>query len=115
MAEGLFRHEMRGRKDYRVLSAGVGALDGQTPSEYAVRALRELGIDISKQLSRLLTAELIQQADYIFGMTHSHVDAITLLYPQATEKTFCCASLTRRWTFMKMTLAIRSAGRMTFT
>lgn len=88
MAEGLFRHEMRGRKDYRVLSAGVGALDGQTPSEYAVRALRELGIDISKQLSRLLTAELIQQADYIFGMTHSHVDAITLLYPQATEKTF---------------------------
>ncbi len=88
MAEGLFRHEMRGRKDYRVLSAGVGALDGQTPSEYAVRALRELGIDISKQRSRLLTAELIQQADYIFGMTHSHVDAITLLYPQATEKTF---------------------------
>ncbi len=88
MAEGLFRHETRGRKDYRVLSAGVGAIDGQTPSEYAVRALRDLGIDISKQRSRLLTHELVQQADYIFGMTHSHVDAITLLYPQATEKTF---------------------------
>src|SRR5437667_112794 len=88
MAEGLFRHVVKGRNDFRVLSAGVGAVDGLPPSEHAVRALRELGIDISKQRSRMLTADLIQQADYIFGMTHSHVDAITMLYPQATEKTF---------------------------
>src|SRR6266516_7314430 len=62
MAEGLFRH--------------------------AVQVLRELGIDISTQRSRLLTAEVVNQADYIFGMTHGHVDAINLLYPQAAEKTF---------------------------
>ena len=36
----------------------------------------------------MLTAELVQQADYIFGMTHGHVDAMNLLYPQAAEKTF---------------------------
>ena len=36
----------------------------------------------------MLTAELVQQADYIFGMTHSHVDTMTMLYPQAAEKTF---------------------------
>ena len=29
MAEGLFRHAIKGRGDYRVLSAGVGAIDGQ--------------------------------------------------------------------------------------
>src|SRR6185295_12088588 len=52
------------------------------------RAMRELGIDISHQRSRMLTGQIVQQADYIFGMTHSHVDAITLLYPQAAEKTF---------------------------
>ena len=50
--------------------------------------MRELGMDISAQRSRMLTAELVQQADYIFGMTHSHVDTIVLLYPQAAEKTF---------------------------
>src|SRR5918992_3833323 len=88
MAEGLFRHATKGRNEFRVVSAGVGAVDGLPPSEFAVRALRELGIDISKQRSRMLTAELVNQADYIFGMTHSHVDAITLLYPQAAEKTF---------------------------
>src|SRR3989441_11462858 len=88
MAEGLFQHAMKGRGDFHVLSAGVGAIDGQPPSAYAVQALRELGIDISQQRSRMLTAELVNQADYIFGMTHGHVDAINLLYPQATEKTF---------------------------
>src|SRR5262245_48004368 len=88
MAEGLFRHAVKGRGDCEVVSAGVGALDGMPPSEHAVRALRELGIDISGQRSRMLTPELVQRADYIFGMTHSHVDAIMLMYPQAAEKTF---------------------------
>src|SRR5881409_3691213 len=88
MAEGLFQHAVKGRGEYRVFSAGVGAADGLPPSEHAVRALKELGIDISHQRSRMLSAELVRQADYIFGMTHSHVDAILLLYPQAAEKTF---------------------------
>src|SRR5881296_3438461 len=88
MAEGLFRHAAKGRGDFRVFSAGVGAIEGQPPSAHAVQALRELGIDISQQLSRMLTAEVVNQADYIFGMTHGHVDAINLLYPQAVEKTF---------------------------
>src|SRR3954470_17376091 len=88
MAEGLFRHATKGKGDFRVLSAGVGAIDGQPPSSHAVNALKELQIDISRQRSRMLTGEVIQQADYIFGMTHGHVDAITLLYPQAADKVF---------------------------
>src|SRR5690242_20038372 len=88
MAEGLFRHLVKGRNDYRILSAGVGAVDGQPPSPHAVRALKELGIDISRQRSSMLTARLVDEADYIFGMTHGHVDAITLLFPHAAEKTF---------------------------
>jgi RpiB/LacA/LacB family sugar-phosphate isomerase len=88
MAEGLLRHAMKGRGDFRMLSAGVGAIDGQPPSAHAVSVLKELGIDISRQRSSMLTAELVDQADYIFGMTHGHVDAINLLFPQAVEKTF---------------------------
>lgn len=88
MAEGLFRHAVAGRGDYRVLSAGLGAMAGQPPSLHAVRAMKELGIDISAQRSRMVNPELVQQADYILGMTHSHVDTITLLYPAAAEKTF---------------------------
>ena len=88
MAEGLFKQAVRGRGAYRVISAGVGALDGQRASDHAVTACRALGIDISQHRSQHLTARVVAEADYIFGMTHSHVDAITLLYPQAVEKTF---------------------------
>src|SRR5271155_6080673 len=88
MAEGLFRHAMQERPDCEVISAGVGAMEGQPPSSHAVRALKELGIDISQQRSRMLTPELVERADYIFGMTHSHVDSINLLFPHAAEKTF---------------------------
>src|SRR6185436_742535 len=35
-----------------------------------------------------LTPELVSQADFIFGMTHNHIDTVMLLYPQAAEKTF---------------------------
>jgi glycine hydroxymethyltransferase len=88
MAEGIFRHLTGGRRDIQVLSAGIGATPGQPPSAFAVEAVKELGIDISRQRSRQLTSDLVQQADYIFGMTHSHVDTVFLLYPQAAEKTF---------------------------
>lgn len=88
MAEGIFRAAVKGRGDYRVLSAGLGALEGQPPSTHALRAVQELGIDISAQRSRMLTPELVNEADYIFGMTHSHIDTVMMLYPQAAEKTF---------------------------
>src|SRR5213080_3880878 len=88
MAEGIFRNALQGRGDYRVFSAGLGAMEGQPPSHYAVQAVRELGIDISGQRSRMLTPELVHQADFIFGMTHNHIDTVILLYPQAADKTF---------------------------
>src|SRR5450432_3147328 len=88
MAEALFRHAVRGRGEFRVLSAGIGAVDGQPPTPHSVRAMHELGVDISAQRSRMLTAELVRSADLILGMTHSHVDTVALMYPQMAEKTF---------------------------
>ncbi len=88
MAEGLFRKAVEGRSDYRVMSAGLGAAEGQPPTGHAVEAVKELGVDISGQRSRMLTPELVDAADYIFGMTHSHIDTVMLLYPHAAEKTF---------------------------
>jgi glycine hydroxymethyltransferase len=88
MAEGIFRQAVQGRGDYQVLSAGLGASEGQPPSPYAVQAVKELGIDISGLRSRMVTADQVEQADYIFGMTHSHIDMVMALHPQAAEKTF---------------------------
>jgi protein-tyrosine-phosphatase len=51
MAEGLFRHAVKGRGEFRVLSAGIGAVDGQPPTPHSVQAMKEIGIDISRQRS----------------------------------------------------------------
>jgi len=88
MAEGLFRQATGGHEGFRVLSAGLGAMDSQPPTPHAVAAMRELGIDISGHRSRMLTADLAREADYIFGMTRGHVDTIALMYHAAEEKTF---------------------------
>ncbi len=88
MAEGLFRQAVRGRGEFRVLSAGLGAEDGHPPTNHSVQAMQEIGLDISRQRSRALTTEMVKQADFIFGMTHSHTDTVALLYPAAAEKTF---------------------------
>ena len=88
MAEGIFRHTTRGRGDFQVYSAGIGAVDGQPPTPHAVMAMLEVGMDISDQRSRALTADLVRQADFILCMTHSHVDSIHWMYPWAAEKTF---------------------------
>src|SRR5437016_4971227 len=83
MAEGLMRHVLRGNKEFEVISAGLNAMDGQPPSEYSLKALRELNIDISSIRSRHLTPDLVRRADVIFVMTHGHERAILSLYPSA--------------------------------
>ena len=88
MAEGLFRHLFKDRKDIRVLSAGVGAGNGQPPSPLSVRVMNELGLDISQQRSLALTGELVDEADFIFGMTRGHVEAVISVFPRAADKTF---------------------------
>jgi RpiB/LacA/LacB family sugar-phosphate isomerase len=88
MAEGLFRRAVAGRGEFKVASAGLGAMSGQPPSAHSVQALKEIGLDISELRSKPLTAELVKEADYIFGMTHSHADSLVVLYPQAVEKIF---------------------------
>ena len=88
MAEGLARHLLRMRNDIRMMSAGVGAMEGSPPSPYAVDAMAEEGVDISHYVSQPITPELVESADFIFGMTRSHVESLQLLFPAAAEKIF---------------------------
>lgn len=86
MAEGLLRHALESKNNVKVASAGIGALDGQPPSAHAIESLKRVGVDISHQRSRLLTSELIHEADYVFGMAKVHVEAAARLFPAAAGK-----------------------------
>ena len=64
MAEGIFRREMeqRGFENIMCQSAGLSALDGQHPSENAVLACKEIGVDISGHIARRFTPYILMQA-----------------------------------------------------
>ncbi len=88
MAEGFFRELMKERGDFEALSAGLAAVNGQSPSTHAVTAMQELGLDIAKQRSALVTPEMMEEVHYIFGLASGHVDNLIRLFPQAREKIF---------------------------
>ncbi len=91
MAEGIARRmlaeklqcapdELEG-SGVRVKSAGIWASDGAPATPEAVSAAMELGADISKHRSSVLTSELIQDADVVFCLTEGHVEQATALSP----------------------------------
>jgi protein-tyrosine phosphatase len=63
-------------RGYRVVSAGVSALGGGPAAAEADIVARGFGADLSTHRSQQLTMELAAQADYLLGMTRSHVHAL---------------------------------------
>ena len=74
MAEALLRHKLveRGVDGVTVSSAGTGAWDGAPASEGAYLVGLEHGVDLSTHRARLLTRELLNEADLVLTMAHHH-------------------------------------------
>ncbi len=88
MAEALARRAVADKPGWTVVSAGLGAVNGHPPSPHAVTAMSALGLDISSHRSQMVTRRLVREASYIFGLTHSHVEGLIYLFPEAAEKVF---------------------------
>ena len=63
-------------KGYAVISAGVFAMNGTRATPQAVEAVRNLGGDLGRHRSQLLTPELLYQADVIYVMGRSHAQSV---------------------------------------
>ncbi len=97
MAEGVCKHfiaqktgltvDELSKNRYDIGSAGVMAFNGSEASIEAVQACQELGVAIDQHRSRLITVDMINQADFIFTMGQSHYDAVLAMAPQAAERT----------------------------
>jgi protein-tyrosine-phosphatase len=81
MAEAIFRQLTKGK--YFVQSAGVESLgnDGKNlegmllkdreSSKYVIECLKEIGIDVSNNIIKKLTPEMVENSDIIFVMVKS--------------------------------------------
>jgi protein arginine phosphatase len=75
MAEGLLHQILRERRlveSVAVGSAGTGAWDGAPVSEGAYLVALEHGLDLSAHRARLLSRDLIDEADVILTMSRHH-------------------------------------------
>lgn len=60
------------QRGFCVQSAGLAAMTGKQASPDAVSVVAELGAQLQQHSSKMVTLELLQWADYLFGMTASH-------------------------------------------
>ncbi|GMV24092.1 MAG: hypothetical protein AMXMBFR58_01230 [Phycisphaerae bacterium] len=76
-----------------VQSAGVAAMPGQPATPEATQALLDCGVrgragqpPLSGFRSRQLTRTMVEQADVIYAMTHSHAQSVISKYPFAADR-----------------------------
>lgn len=83
MAEVLFRAELERTglaKRFETASCGVAAIDGETASVNAARAVAECGADLSQHRSRRITADILGKTLVLVGLTRGHIDAVEELF-----------------------------------
>lgn len=68
-------------------SAGTLGIEEQPAAGFAVEAVRELGLDLNRHLSKGVSNALARDADFIVVMAPEHVREIRLRHPEALEKT----------------------------
>lgn len=98
MAEGMLKKMLeertKGNSKIEVISAGISALPGISPTFEAISVMFEQGIDISQHYAQELQEELIKKADLILVMTNEHKEYIHKEFPFAQNKTFLLKKFT---------------------
>ncbi len=92
MAEALLKDMIKekGSKsdEMNIYSAGIFAIEDMGASSQAVIAMENRGIDLTKHKSRLITKEMIEDADLILTMTVRHKKLIHEIESSAKGKVF---------------------------
>ena len=89
MAEKLFEEALAKaeiKKNIKVFSAGISAMDGDQASENSIQACEEVGLDLKDHRSAALTRATAENASAIFCMTESH-RALLQMYFDLPENT----------------------------
>ncbi len=91
MAEFLMRKAAREaglEQEIKIVSAGLHASPGREAHPWVQEASAGLGISVGGHRSKLLTAEMVEQADCVFAMDFQNKAELLTLYPAAHEKIY---------------------------
>ena len=92
MAEGVFKNVLeertKGNSKIDVISAGISALPGISPTFEAISVMFEQSIDISRHKAIQVQEDLLKKADLILVMSNTHKDYILRKFPFVWNKVF---------------------------
>lgn len=91
MAEYLLKEKFKKmglESNFEVSSAGTSAFFPQPATKNARLVMNEIGIEMSKHVSRLLNPKMIETSDIILTMEEAHKQSIVDIFPSSLDKTF---------------------------
>jgi len=77
-----------GLEDINISSAGIYAFPGVSPPPNAIRAGKEMGVDISLHKSRAIHISMLESSDIVFCMTSRQKSHLISKYPWFEDKIF---------------------------
>jgi protein-tyrosine-phosphatase len=88
MAEAMFRDSLESAHlpGIRIASAGLHAVPGSEAHPWALTVSAELGLPLAAHRSRLLTADLVSEADAVFAMDFQNKAELLARYPECKNK-----------------------------
>ena len=90
MAEGIFKKMLIESAEvdnrFNIISAGISALRGISPTPEAIKVMAEQDIDISRHKATRVQEDLVKKADLILVMSNTHKDHIITKFTFAQDK-----------------------------
>lgn len=86
MAESLLRSLLPENTAWEVHSAGVAAANGAPASEFAVRAMKEKGLDLREHEAHQVDPKMLRHAHKVITMTQSHLDYLQMQFELPQDK-----------------------------
>jgi protein-tyrosine-phosphatase len=93
MAEALLKREVNHlplppEQPVRIASAGLHATPGNPVHPWALAASAEFGISLESHRARIVSADMVREADAIFAMDFQNKAELLTLYPDSDQKIF---------------------------
>ncbi|MBA2327585.1 MAG: hypothetical protein H0V95_13205 [Actinobacteria bacterium] len=95
MAEAILRHQLEDLGISASVSSAGTRPWGSGATGDAITVMRERELDIGGHRNRRLTADLVEQADLVLGMTRDHVSFALMRCPDAGGRVFLVGELAR--------------------
>ncbi len=88
MAAEYFRHRVaqQGLSEFVADSAGTLGIKNAPASEEAVRAMAEIGIDLTEHRSKGLRAAHLEDADFVLAMEYDHLEYLAYRHPEGSDE-----------------------------